>query len=121
MKETLPDRVRLGIFEVDLRAGELREGERIVRPQEQPFQILLMLIARDGEIVTRDEIQKKLWPNDTVRRRELVHGALTVDAAGVGRSIDVSGRVEDQAASRAEPINAVIHEHMERRLDPGAG
>lgn len=66
MQATLPDRVRLGDFEVDLRAGELRDGDRVVLLQEQPFQILSMLIARGGEIVTREEIQKKLWPNDTV-------------------------------------------------------
>ncbi len=58
--------MRLGVFEVDLRVGELREGERTVLLQEQPFRILQMLIERDGELVTREEIKKKLWPNDTV-------------------------------------------------------
>ena len=66
MEDTLRTRVRLGAFEVDLRAGELRSDDRTVRLQEQPFQILLMLIGRGGETVTREEIQKKLWPNDTV-------------------------------------------------------
>ena len=66
MKATLMDRVRLGVFEVDLRAGELRDGDRVVLLQQQPFQILLMLIAREGEVVTREEIRQKLWPNDTV-------------------------------------------------------
>jgi DNA-binding winged helix-turn-helix (wHTH) protein len=66
MKDILPGRVRLGVFEVDLRAGELRQGERTVRLHEQPFQVLRMLVERSGEIVTREEIQKKLWPNDTV-------------------------------------------------------
>jgi serine/threonine protein kinase/Tol biopolymer transport system component/DNA-binding winged helix-turn-helix (wHTH) protein len=66
MKATLTERVRLGAFEVDLRAGELRDGEHTVRLQEQPFQILSMLIARGGEVVTREEIRNKLWPNDTV-------------------------------------------------------
>jgi eukaryotic-like serine/threonine-protein kinase len=66
MKTTLTDRVRLGVFEVDLRAGELREGNRIVRLQEQPFQILSMLLASGGDVVSREEIRKKLWPNDTV-------------------------------------------------------
>jgi serine/threonine protein kinase/DNA-binding winged helix-turn-helix (wHTH) protein/tetratricopeptide (TPR) repeat protein len=66
MKATLPVRVRLGVFELDVRAGELRRGEGIVRLQEQPFQVLLMLVEREGDIVTREEIQKKLWPNDTV-------------------------------------------------------
>jgi len=66
MRDTLPDRVRLGVYELDVRAGELRAGNRTIRLQEQPLRILLMLIDRDGEIVTREQIQKKLWPNDTV-------------------------------------------------------
>ena len=61
-----PNRVRVGAFEFDLKAGELRAGDRKVRLQEQPFQILLMLVERSGGLVTREEIQKKLWPNDTV-------------------------------------------------------
>jgi eukaryotic-like serine/threonine-protein kinase len=66
MKNTLPDRVRLGTIEVDLRAGELRDGDRKVCLREQTLFILRMLVKRRGEIVTRDEIKKKLWPNDTV-------------------------------------------------------
>ena len=42
MRDTLPPRVRLGVIEVQLRAGELRDRERTIRLQEQPFQILLM-------------------------------------------------------------------------------
>jgi len=75
MKDTLPVRVRLGLFELDVRAGELRRGERIVRLQEQPFKILLMLVERDGDVVTREDIQRKLWPNDTVV--EFDHGINT--------------------------------------------
>ena len=66
MPRKLSDRVRFGSFELDLRAGELhRNGETQVLHQ-QPFQVLLMLIEQDGEIATREEIKKKLWPNDTV-------------------------------------------------------
>jgi TolB-like protein/DNA-binding winged helix-turn-helix (wHTH) protein len=57
--------VRFGIFEVDLRAGELRRNGLKVKLQEQPFQILAMLVERPGEIVTREEIQQNLWPEDT--------------------------------------------------------
>ena len=70
MKDTLPDRVRLGAFEVDLRAGELSDGQCTICLQEQPLAVLLavlrMLVERAGEIVTRDELKRKLWPNDTV-------------------------------------------------------
>jgi serine/threonine protein kinase len=66
METALPNRVRIGDLEFDLSAGELRAGGRKLRLQEQPFQILLMLVERSGGLVTRAEIQKKLWPNDTV-------------------------------------------------------
>jgi eukaryotic-like serine/threonine-protein kinase len=64
-------RARLGSFEVDLRSGELRPLEQgassgTVLLREQPFQILRMLIDRGGKIVTRAEIKKALWPNDTI-------------------------------------------------------
>jgi eukaryotic-like serine/threonine-protein kinase len=62
----LPNRVRLGAFELDLKAGELLGGQGKVMLQQQPFQVLLMLVERRGDVVTREEIRKKLWPNDTV-------------------------------------------------------
>jgi TolB-like protein/DNA-binding winged helix-turn-helix (wHTH) protein/Flp pilus assembly protein TadD len=58
-------RLRFGVFELDLRAGELRKHGLRVRLQEQPFQILAMLLERPGEVVTREELQKKLWHADT--------------------------------------------------------
>ncbi len=65
MQVTLPSRARFGAFELDLKAGELHKGERRVLLQEQPFQVLRMLVERAGGLATREEIQKKLWPNDT--------------------------------------------------------
>jgi DNA-binding winged helix-turn-helix (wHTH) protein len=61
----MSSRVRFGPFEADLRTGELwRDGNR-QRLQEQPFQVLVLLLARPGELVTREEIREKLWPADT--------------------------------------------------------
>jgi eukaryotic-like serine/threonine-protein kinase len=57
--------LRFGVFEVDLRAGELRKNGVKIKLQEQPFQILAMLLEHPGEIVTREELQQKLWCNDT--------------------------------------------------------
>jgi TolB-like protein/DNA-binding winged helix-turn-helix (wHTH) protein/Flp pilus assembly protein TadD len=57
--------LRFGVFEVDLRAGELCKNGLRVRLQEQPFQVLAMLLAHPGEVVTREELQKKLWAEDT--------------------------------------------------------
>jgi len=58
-------RLRFGIFELDLRAGELRKHGLRIRTQEQPFQVLALLLEHSGDVVTREELQKKLWPADT--------------------------------------------------------
>jgi DNA-binding winged helix-turn-helix (wHTH) protein len=57
--------VRFEMFEVDLRAQELYKAGRKIKLQIQPFQVLAMLLERPGEVVTRDEMQKRLWPVDT--------------------------------------------------------
>src|SRR5262249_11406825 len=56
---------RFGDFEVNLALGELRRGSERVRLQEQPFQILAMLLERPAEIVTRDQIRERLWADGT--------------------------------------------------------
>jgi DNA-binding winged helix-turn-helix (wHTH) protein len=60
-----PEFVRFALFEVHFRAGELRKEGRGIRLQEQPFQVLAMLLERPGEVITRTELQQKLWPADT--------------------------------------------------------
>jgi serine/threonine protein kinase len=55
-----------GAFQLDLKAGELWKDEQKILLQEQPFQILRMLLENPGEVVTRQEIRRKFWPNDTV-------------------------------------------------------
>jgi TolB-like protein len=57
--------VRFGPFEADLRTGELRKKGFKIRLQEKPFQILAALLERPGELVTRDELHRRLWPGDT--------------------------------------------------------
>lgn len=56
---------RFGVFEVDLRAGELRRNGIKVKLQEQPFQILAELMERHGQVVSREELRNRLWPADT--------------------------------------------------------
>src|SRR5213592_2643816 len=58
-------RLRFGVFEVDLRAGELTKRGLRLKLQEQPFQVLAMLLERPGELVTREEIRAILWPQGT--------------------------------------------------------
>ena len=56
---------RFGDFAFDPSSGELHKHGRKVRLQEQPFQILMLLLARPGEVVTREEVRQALWPSDT--------------------------------------------------------
>ncbi len=60
-----PQTVRFGVYEVDLRAGELRRKGRKVKLQEQPFQVLALLLEHPGQVVTREALREKLWPADT--------------------------------------------------------
>src|ERR1051326_5200266 len=61
-----PGVIRFGVFEVDLRSGELRRSGLRSRLPDQSFQILTMLLTRAGEVVSREEIRQKLWPNHTI-------------------------------------------------------
>jgi DNA-binding winged helix-turn-helix (wHTH) protein len=62
---TTNTRLRVGEFEVDLRSGELRRNGDKVKLQERPFQILAALLEHPGETVSREDLQRKLWPGDT--------------------------------------------------------
>jgi DNA-binding winged helix-turn-helix (wHTH) protein len=55
---------RFAVFEVDLESGELRKHGLKIKLQQKPFQILALLIERPGEVLTRDELQRQLWPTD---------------------------------------------------------
>ena len=56
---------RFGLYELDLRAGELRRQGMKVKLQEQPFQVLAQLLERPGEVVTREQLRNRLWSADT--------------------------------------------------------
>jgi DNA-binding winged helix-turn-helix (wHTH) protein len=58
-------RVHFGTFEIDLTAGELRKQGLKIRLQDRPFQVLAMLLERPGEVVTREDLCRRLWPADT--------------------------------------------------------
>jgi DNA-binding winged helix-turn-helix (wHTH) protein/tetratricopeptide (TPR) repeat protein len=58
-------RTRFGAFEVDLRAGEVHKHGIRLKLQDQPFQVLALLLDHSGEVVTREELRQKLWPGDT--------------------------------------------------------
>src|SRR6266436_95459 len=58
--------VRFGSFEVDLQSGELRKSGQKLKLSGQPFQVLAILLERPGEVVTREKLQKRLWPDTFV-------------------------------------------------------
>jgi len=57
--------LRFASFELDCRSRELRQGTRRVRLQDQPFEILRLMLEHPGEVVTRDELRHRLWPDGT--------------------------------------------------------
>src|SRR5467141_4357087 len=111
MKQGLPDRVRLGRFDLDLRSGELRlagkaQGRVLLR--EQPFQVLRMLIERGGKIVTREEIKSKLWPNDTVVDFDhSINTAIKVLRRALGDSADRPQYIETLARRGYRLLSAI--------------
>src|SRR5580704_9130570 len=98
MKDAVPIRAKIGPFECDLRAGELRTGTCTIRLQEQPFQILVMLVERSGDLLTREEIKRNLWPNDTVVEFDhSIHTAINKLRQALGDSADKPKYVETVA------------------------
>jgi eukaryotic-like serine/threonine-protein kinase len=62
---TAPRVIRFGLFELNLSAGKLRKQDRNIKLQDQPLQVLELLLSRPGEVVTREELQQALWSADT--------------------------------------------------------
>src|SRR5580704_19515286 len=60
-----PSRVTFGLFEADLQSGELWKVGKRIKIQSQPFKILATRLERPGEVVTREELQLRLWGKDT--------------------------------------------------------
>ena len=118
--------VRFGDLSLDLRTGELRKKGRRVRLQGQPFQVLVLLLREPGELVTREELRKQLWPLDTfvdfddglnaaVRKLRQVLG----DSAERPRYIETLprrgyrfiGRIEPSPANTVEEQGAATGQH----------
>ena len=57
--------VRFGVFEVSLHTGELRKAGAKIRVQQQPLKLLEILLEHPGEVVTRDELRSRVWPNES--------------------------------------------------------
>src|ERR1700730_14464434 len=97
--------VCFGGFKLDLKAGELVKDESKILLQEQPFQILRMLVESAGEVVTREEIRRTLWPNDTVVEFDhSINAAIKKLRQALGDSADSPSYVETVARRGYGPL-----------------
>ena len=86
-RQTRSGSFRFGVYELDLHSGELRKSGARLNLQQQPLQLLSVLLEQPGELVTREELRKRLWPDDTFVDFE--HGL----NAAVKRLRDTLGRL----------------------------
>ena len=80
----LPPVIRFGPFALDVRAGELRKGPTRLKVPDQSIEILTALLERPGDLVTRDELRRRLWPENTFVDFE--HGSTLRSGASAMRS-----------------------------------
>jgi len=99
--------VRFATFEVDLRAGELRKGGLKLKLSGQPFQVLTILLERPGQVVTREELQKRLWPDTFVDVDHNLNTAINKIRETLGDSAENPRFVETLARRGYRFIGAV--------------
>jgi TolB-like protein/DNA-binding winged helix-turn-helix (wHTH) protein/Flp pilus assembly protein TadD len=92
-------RFKFGVFEADLRTGELTKLGKRVRLQEQPFQLLAMLLERPGELVIREELRERLWPKTIVDFDHGLNKAISKVREALGDSAE-NPRFVETVASR---------------------
>ena len=92
-------RFKFGVFEADLRTGELTKLGKRVRLQEQPFQLLAMLLERPGELVVREELRQRLWPKTLVDFDHGLNKAISKVREALGDSAE-NPRFIETVASR---------------------
>lgn len=108
--------IRFGSFEADLHSRELRKSGIRIKLHDQPFQILTMLLERPGELVTREEIRKRLWPDETyVNFDHGLNNAVNRLREALGDSAD-SPRFIETLPRRGYRFNATVHEQRESPL-----
>jgi DNA-binding winged helix-turn-helix (wHTH) protein len=115
-------RYRFGVFEADAATGELRRQGMRVKLNAQPFQILLMLLEKPGQLLTRDEISRQLWPEGTFVDYE--HGVNSAvnrirealgDTAGSPRFVETLAR---RGYRFLAPVELIPAERVTDNIDP---
>ena len=121
-------RVVFDRFELNLRSGELHKSGRKIRLQAQPFQLLALLIENAGEVVTRDEVRRALWPTDTfVDFDHSVAAALNKVREALGDSADNARFVETlpkrgyRFIGKIEPLPVTPSSEPAAQLAAGSG
>jgi TolB-like protein/DNA-binding winged helix-turn-helix (wHTH) protein/Tfp pilus assembly protein PilF len=108
-----PTALQFGAFEVDLKAGELRKQGVKVKLQEQPFQVLANLLEHAGDVVTKEELQKRIWPSDTfVDFDHGLHSAITRLREALGDSSESPRYIETiprRGYRFVAPLKAIGH------------
>ena len=96
MSESVRDsKIRFGVFELDMRSGELRKAGTRISLQEQPLKVLNALLEHPGETVTREELKRRIWPSDSFGDFDhAVNVAVAKLRAALGDSADVPRYVE---------------------------
>jgi DNA-binding winged helix-turn-helix (wHTH) protein len=121
--------IRFATFEVDLQAQELRKGGLRLKLSGQPFQVLAILLERPGTVVTREELQKRLWPDTFVDVDHNLNTAINKIREALGDSSENPRFVEtlprrgyrfiapvDRAGNGAKPaMNSSTHTAAQRR------
>src|SRR5713226_3017245 len=107
----LPQVLQFGVFHVDVRAGELRKNGAKLKLQEQPFQVLSILLEHPGELVSREELRNRVWPQDTfVDFDHALNTAITKIRVAVGDGADTPRFVQTvprRGYRFVAPINAI--------------
>src|ERR1700675_1030622 len=93
-----PRRLRFGVFEADLAARELTKLGKILPLQEQPFQLLAMLLEKPGELVTREELRLRLWPQTVVDFDHGLNKAISKVREALGDSAENTRFIETVAS-----------------------
>jgi TolB-like protein/DNA-binding winged helix-turn-helix (wHTH) protein/Tfp pilus assembly protein PilF len=113
-------RLRFGLFEADVQTGELwKQGKRL-RLQEQPFQLLVSLLEKPGEVVTREELRSRLWPQTTVDFDHGLNKAVSKIREALGDSSE-NPRFVETVARRGYRFLADVAIIRKAPLETGAG
>jgi TolB-like protein/DNA-binding winged helix-turn-helix (wHTH) protein/Flp pilus assembly protein TadD len=107
--------LRFGAFEADRHTGELTKRGKHVRLQEQPFRLLAMLLERPGELVTREELRNRLWPQTTVDFDHGLNKAISKIRDALGDSADNPRFVETVAGRGYRFLADVTEVHDARQ------